>query len=121
MTIDELIQQAYPTPMVVDDFDIYVFGGEDKNRMVFNVITSDKELQDVIRQALLKYNGVEQSITFDKDFYVNGLYVAYGNQNLLRVRGWGYLIGIGGLHLDEDTAIKVQDTFLKQFVEKVNK
>lgn len=40
----------------------------------------------------------------------------YLNENLLLVvRGWGYLTGTGGLHLDVEEASKIQDDFA-QFV-----
>lgn len=40
--------------------------------------------------------------------------------NLGLVRGWGYLHGIGGLHLDLDVAEKVHEEFCQWFVDRLN-
>ncbi len=42
---------------------------------------------------------------------VDGPYIYLNGDLLLVVRGWGYLTGTGGLHLDNEEAAKIQDDF----------
>lgn len=37
------------------------------------------------------------------------------------VRGWGYLIGVGGLNLPADKAAKIQDDFGNWIIKTLNK
>ena len=39
---------------------------------------------------------------------------------ILRVRGWSYLTGIGGLHLSQKEATKIQNEFGDYIVEQLN-
>lgn len=41
------------------------------------------------------------------------------NECLIRIRGWGYLIRIGGLRLKPEEAAKVQDEFINYIVNKI--
>ena len=42
------------------------------------------------------------------------------NCSLLRIRGWGHLTGIGGLHLSEEEAKAIQDEFGEYIVKMLN-
>lgn len=42
------------------------------------------------------------------------------NQRFCDMRGWGYLTGPGGLHLDDETAAAIQDARARYAVEAVN-
>lgn len=39
---------------------------------------------------------------------------------ILRIRGWGHLTGVGGLHLPSEKAAKIQDSFVNYIVERLN-
>lgn len=39
---------------------------------------------------------------------------------ILRIRGWGHLTGVGGLHLPSEEAAKIQDSFTNYIVERLN-
>lgn len=53
-----------------------------------------------------------------KDIEVDGCELTI-NGCLIRIRGWGYLIGIGGLRLKPEEAVKVQDEFINYIVDKI--
>ena len=65
-------------------------------------------------------NGSEEKIRKDVEFrYENG--TIYANDlHFIWVRGWGYLTGTGGLHLDEATASQLTDDFGNFIVEQFN-
>ena len=57
--------------------------------------------------------------------YLDGL-ISVGSDkegwtNIILIRGWGHLIGIGGLNLDQDKAAEIQDAFGNYIVEKLTK
>ena len=37
------------------------------------------------------------------------------------IRGWGHLIGTGGLHLNDEDAAKIQDDFGQYIIDTLNK
>lgn len=39
----------------------------------------------------------------------------------IRIRGWGHLIGVGGLHLSENKAKEIQDAFGNYIVKQLNR
>lgn len=53
-----------------------------------------------------------------KDVEVNGCELTI-NGCLIRIRGWRHLIGIGGLHLKPEEAVKIQDEFIKYIINKI--
>lgn len=42
-------------------------------------------------------------------------------KHIMLIRGWGHLIGTGGLHLKDEDAAKIQDDFGKFIVETLNR
>lgn len=42
-------------------------------------------------------------------------------KHIMLIRGWGHLTGIGGLHLKDEDAAKIQDDFGQYIVETLNK
>lgn len=98
-------------------------------KMAFDFIPSfmekeDRKLFRVSEEAKHKLvaivNGSEEKIRKDIDFrYENG--TIYANDlHFIWVRGWRYLTGVGGLHLDEATASQLMDDFGNFIVERFN-
>lgn len=72
-------------------------------------------------EILNKINGkgpafFEDERTFS---YQDGI-IKWGYKEVILMRGWGNLTGIGGFNLSEDHAIYVQDTFGKFIVKLLN-
>ena len=43
------------------------------------------------------------------------------NKEVISIRGWRYLTGMGGMKLDESLAAKLQDDFAEWVIEKISK
>ena len=60
----------------------------------------------------------------DSDFLpewkADGCEILYQGEYAFCVRGWGHLIGIGGLHLSVDIAKKIQDGFISYILSRLN-
>ena len=74
-----------------------------------------------------KLNGKDVKIEHLSDFKYddNGMttatYDADGKEyNIMLIRGWGHLTGIGGLHLSDKEACKIQDDFGRYIANQLN-
>lgn len=100
------MNKYFKLPFQIDPASIYIRDAE--GHAVFNWLFRDEGLKRQILEAINTESTLglgEISISGGK-IYING-------QPMLLVRGWGYLTGIGGLHLPIDEAIEVQDEVLK--------
>lgn len=50
--------------------------------------------------------------------YDNGT-IKHGDRDLVTIRGWGHLTGVGGLNLDGEKAAEIQDEFAKYVFERL--
>lgn len=58
---------------------------------------------------------------YDGDGMIMATYDADGKEyDIMLIRGWGHLTGIGALHLDHEFAAKLQDDFAKYIVDTLN-
>ena len=77
------------------------------------------------QQLIDVINGINSDRKFKHKFYRDGIHIYSKAPELdspiLRIRGWGYLTGIGGCHLDHETATQIQDAFGDYIVEQLNK
>lgn len=93
----------------------------DDNQMAFDWCV---ELAPLLRHQLLtKINGIPASGDLKTLYIPEDGIVYYGkffDKPLLRIRGWGHLTGIGGLHLSEDKAKEIQDAFGNYIVKQLN-
>lgn len=114
-------QDCYKLPLKVDDYCTIITWTADNQRAFdwcYNVRPGkQKELINAI-------NGIEYP-KFQYKFYRKGIEICSTNPiidgPILRIRGWGYLTGTGGLHLSEEEAIKIQDEFGDYIIEQLNK
>ena len=115
-------QDVYKLPLKVDEYCPIITWTADKQR-AFDWCAGitpykQQELIDVI-------NG-DRALTFKYKFYRNGTYIysehpVFKGSPILCIRGWGHLIGTGGLHLSQEEATKIQDEFGDYIVEQLNK
>ena len=81
----------------------------------------------VQQQIIAKLNG-DASIIIEPLFnfsYNDGKIWAFSSiakkkKHIMLIRGWGHLTGIGGLHLKDEDAAKIQDDFGQYIVETLN-
>ena len=107
-------RDIYQPPFRVGMFDIYThscngvktftaFGDEAKTHMCRIVSLLNGESTE-------KYD--KSDVKVDKcKLYVKG--------NLIMVRGWGTLIGVGGYHIPSEEAAKIQDDFISWVVDTI--
>lgn len=86
----------------------------DKSTLCFNILQS--ELKDRIIALL---NG-EENTPFKNVVSDNDYIIINGKPSLL-VRGWGRLIGGGGLRLSTQTAKKIQNDFIQWTIKQLKK
>ena len=107
-------QDVYKLPLKQDDYCPFIVWTVDKVR-AFDFLTKKYNQQHVIGII----NGVIDRKENDYFSYADGL-VSYNSVPLLRIRGWGHLTGVGGLHLSNEEAIKIQDEFGEYITNKLN-
>ena len=126
--MDKTFKDYYPFPLRINN-DILPFkawcAGEGMS-MAYDVLipnlvpTLYQELLEIIN-GTRPYNDSEQWGKPDR-FVSKGCHIfAEGSDKpVIRVRGWGRLIGVGGFKLTEDEAVKIQDEFVAYILEKLN-
>ena len=115
-------QEYYKFPLKVDVYCDIITWTADKQRAfdwcVDIPLDKKQELVDVLN------NTTQHS--FKHKFYRENSYIFSENpifkkEPVLSIRGWGYLTGPGGCHLDHETAAQIQDAFGDYIVEQLNK
>ena len=115
-------RDCYKLPLKVDEYCDFITWTADKQRAfdwcVDIPLDKKQELIDVLN------NTVQRS--FKYKFYQEGIEIYSDNpifegEPVLLIRGWGYLTGVGGLHLPQEEAIRIQDEFGDYIVEQLNK
>jgi hypothetical protein len=109
----DMIQNIFKPPFYIDEYRMYIFNAN--YYICFNILTEDEflcyDILDVMNNK--KINKKYDNIRIDDEYlYINDLPV-------LLVRGWGYLTGIGGLHLSIEDAIKAQKELLEYVKNKL--
>ena len=87
----------------------------DKSTMCFNI------LQPKLKNRMIDLlNGEDDAIPFLK-VESDGDYILINGKPALMVRGWGRLIGIGGLRLEPSKAKSIQKEFIEWTVKQLKK
>ena len=73
----------------------------------------------IINKIVSIING-EINSDFLPEWKAKGCEIFYRGEYVFCVRGWGHLIGIGGLHLPVDIAEKIQDGFISYILSRLN-
>lgn len=100
-----------------EGFEIKVFTSDDK--MAFDWL--DNFTPGFKKKIIAIING-EQNPPHKDKFYRDGITIYHKDiiMPILRIRGWGYLTGVGGLHLSEDEAIRIQNEFGDYIIKQLN-
>ena len=80
-------------------------------------------ISDILKVKLLDViNGFEELTREDLTFsHENGIITSSNGIDVIRIRGWGYLTGSGGLNLSGEEASNIQDTLVDFIIERLNK
>ena len=115
------IHDVWKLPFKSEEWDPFIWS--DNNQMVFMWGIRDEDSRKRILDTL---NGSytpsgKFKARIEKAVHVVIENVDTGEETHLGiVRGWGYLHGIGGLHLDLDLAEKVHEEMCQWFVARIN-
>ena len=76
--------------------------------------------EDIIINKIIDIINGKIESDFLPEWQAQGCKIFYQGKYAFCVRGWGYLIGIGGLHLSVDIAKKIQDGFISYILSRLN-
>ena len=116
-------QEYYKLPLKVDE-DCTIITWDANNRRAFDwLINGTLEQKERVVDLI---NGSNSNKKLKNQFYREGVHIyskspALKDVPILRIRGWGYLTGVGGCHLDHEIAAQIQDAFGDYIVEQLNK
>ena len=116
-------KDVYKFPLKVDEYcDIITWTAENQRAFDWLVDVTLEQKQQIVDVI----NGTNSDRRFKNQFYREGIHIyskasELKNVPIITIRGWGYLTGIGGLHLALEEAIKIQDAFGDYIVEQLNK
>ena len=115
-------QEYYKIPLEVDEHcDIITWTADGKRAFDWLIGCDLEKKQEVVKII----NGEESDKKFKRKFYRKGIHIfneaSITEYPILRIRGWGYLTGVGGCHLDREIAAQIQDAFGDYIVEQLNK
>jgi len=91
-----------------------------------NFVFQFLEPNDYIQEFILDVINGEKTFTNNQlSFKHDGGYIMANenetSKNIILIRGWGNLTGIGGHHLSAEDAANIQDTFADFIVNQLNK
>ena len=75
--------------------------------------------EKIINKIVDIINGDIES-DFLPEWQDKGLDILYQGEYAFCIRGWGYLVGLGGLNLPTDIAEKIQDEFISYILNRLN-
>lgn len=110
-----LFEKAFKPPFRIDRYISWVYDSNHNFCFQFQIDIPDDKIQhfeDVL-------NSVKKPINKLHYTHKNGM-IRHGNNDLILIRGWGYLTGTGGLNLPEKEAAEIQDDLAEYILEKLN-
>lgn len=111
-------KDVYKLPLIADVNGCFIW--TDNSVMAFTRLFEDN--YDFAKYLVGRINGTIEADDNLRPFrVVGGVIQDSTGKNLLLVRGWGHLVGLGALHLPEEEAARIQDEFLEYCVNQLNK
>lgn len=110
-------KEVYQLPLRLSKYGSWVY--DKKNNFVFQFQIENEEkcqlLLDVINEKKILHN--TDAVFYHKDGYI----LTDKGVEVILIRGWGNLTGVGAMNLSGEEAANIQDTFAKFIVEQLNK
>ena len=104
---------VYQPPFSVDDCLVYIYSNN--HGRAFNCLVRNREAMNDIVDIL---NGKSDK-KIQKWVRYSNCTIYIDERPILLIRGWGHLIGVGGLNLPAEQAEKTQDDFGEWVVRKL--
>lgn len=108
-------KDVYRLPLRLDKSIFWVY--DNNYNFVFQFEIDDEEYQEKIIRIL---NKKSDSNIDDYYEYRNTLILDSKGNEIIMIRGYGYLTGKGGLNLSDEEACNIQDTFGQFIVDRLN-
>ena len=106
----------YKFPLHIQKYSSWVW--DEADNFVFQFEFRDAEKRELLVKVINgECNLTNTSLVFHhKDGYI----LTQDNDQVILIRGWGGLTGIGGHNLEQVEAANIQDTFADYIVERLN-
>lgn len=115
--------ECYKLPLHLSDYGVFAFGIDNGRVLEFfyhkNVVSPREP--ERIKHIIDVING-DCSSDFEPEWKLSDepCAITYKGERQFLVRGWGHLIGCGGLNLPAELAAKMQDEFINYILDKLN-
>lgn len=104
---------VYQPPFILDNCLVYIY--TNNYGRAFNCLIRNKQTMSDIVDIL---NGKSDK-KIEKDVKYSNCTIYIDEKPILLIRGWGHLIGVGGLNLPGEQAAKIQNDFGEWVVKKL--
>lgn len=112
MTFEEVYQLPFR-----NDYGIY---GKTANHITaFNFLFDDQDLQDKVISILNNEEETTNILPMEYDPISSQIFLQA--KPILLIRGWGYLTGVGGLHLSAEDAMGLQAQLAQYIISRLTK
>ena len=110
-------KEVYQFPLRLAKYDSWVY--DEKSNFVFQFEIINKEKRQLLLDVI---NGEKKLNNSDAVFHhKDGYILTDKGVEVILIRGWGNLTGIGAMNLSGEEAANIQDTFAEFIVEQLNK
>ena len=110
-------KEVYQFPLRLAKYGSWVY--DEKSNFVFQFEIKNKEKRQLLLDVI---NGEKKLYNPDAVFHHEDGYILTDKSvEVILIRGWGNLTGIGAMNLSGEEAANIQDTFAEFIVEQLNK
>lgn len=111
-------RDVYTLPLRLNEYSGWVYDSEGHFLFQFDGEVDEERIVNILN-GIAEDKGIRNNLKYDDgEIYVE----SEGNWELLiTIRGWGGLTGIGGYDLDEERAVRIQDTLGQWIIKTLNK
>ena len=110
-------KDVYQWPLRKDEYGHYAFSKNGTMAITFNFNINDMKFME---KFVAIVNGEKENEKTAGQWRADGVDIYCNDIPVCCVRGWGYLTGVGGLHLPIEEAIKIQDGFVNYILGRLN-
>lgn len=104
----------------LDKFDCIDYIHSSNGVLALSLFRDDWAFDAAMINKIVSIINGEINSDFLPEWQAQGCDILYQGKYAFCVRGWGHLIGIGGLNLSIDDAEKIQDGFISYILSRLN-
>ena len=111
-------EDVWKLPLEKPDYIDYVYSSNEV--LAISCFKDEWAFEDTIINKIVDIINGDIESDFLPEWQAKGCDILYQGKYAFCVRGWGYLIGFGGLNLSIDVAKKIQDEFISYILNRLN-